>query len=75
MTFADRLRAALAGSGISQAELARRLSVSRSYVNHLLAGTHVPKTLGLYCRIAAALGCDPQALDPRLASTKETINV
>ena len=65
---ADRLRAALAAAGLSAAELARRLGVARPSVAQYLTGARVP-TLDWLHRAAGAIGCDPQALDPRLAST------
>lgn len=38
MSLANRVKAALTGSGMSQSELARRLKVEPSAINHILSG-------------------------------------
>lgn len=40
--FPAKLRALIAGAGLSVSEVARRLGVKRATVYHLLAGKHVP---------------------------------
>ncbi len=59
--FARNVRRVLDATGVSQAELARRLSASPSNVSRALTGTHTPdgNTISEY---AAALGCEPHEL-------------
>lgn len=68
-TFADHLKAARERLGLTQAQLAERLGVTRSYVGQMESGALVP-TLDKIHEQALRLGVDPHALDPRLASTR-----
>jgi transcriptional regulator with XRE-family HTH domain len=56
---ASLLAKVLSGSGLSQAELARRAGISRSVLNAYLHGTREPGTEALL-RIAAAGGMEVQ---------------
>jgi transcriptional regulator with XRE-family HTH domain len=64
---ADRRRAARVSAGLTVAELARRLGVTPQRVCNLESGK-CNATLTMVARIAEAIGCDPHALDPMLAS-------
>lgn len=60
-TFADNLRQMLSDRGLTQAELAKRMCVERSYISHLLTGYRTPQ-LDTLERIARALNCDASEL-------------
>ena len=68
--FASRLRTARLAAALSQSELAARLGVSPARVGHMEQGTYGEPTLETKLRLAAALGCDPSALDARLAPAR-----
>ena len=61
-TFAERLKEKLEERQMTQSELARRLEVSTSYVNHLCTGRSVPTTDATYATIASALDCSVEWL-------------
>lgn len=66
-TFAERFAAAIDHLGLSRDEIAERLGCSVGYVSQLATGKRVPTLHKIYA-IAIALDCDPNNLDPRLAS-------
>ena len=56
MTYGEALRYLMRESGIEQAELARRIDKSRSYVSQLMSGKVKEPTLSVAFAIADALG-------------------
>ncbi|MBE0416534.1 MAG: helix-turn-helix transcriptional regulator [Coriobacteriia bacterium] len=56
-TFTNAVSRRMADEGVSQAELARRLGVSRARVSQLLQHTSSP-TLRTMVEVASALGCE-----------------
>lgn len=56
MTYGEALRYLMRESGIEQAELARRIDKSRSYVSQLMSGKVKEPTLSVAYAIADALG-------------------
>lgn len=65
-SFSSRLQAQILARGISQSELARRLSVSPQAVSRWITRPGVEPRAPTVHLVAAALGCDPSVLDPRL---------
>ena len=61
MAFKDNLTAILAGAGVTQTELARRLGIQPAAVNQWCSGKTEPKA-GLLLEIADALDVLPAAL-------------
>lgn len=55
MTYGEALRYLMRESGIEQAELARRIDKSRSYVSQLMSGKVKEPTLSVAYAIADAL--------------------
>jgi transcriptional regulator with XRE-family HTH domain len=55
--LAEQIYIAMEDSGVSEAELSRRLGVSRSYVNKVLKGT-ANLTIESVVKIARALDCE-----------------
>ncbi len=53
-SLGNRLRAARGGAGLTQAELAERISVSRKTINTVENGVFIPSTL-LALKLAATL--------------------
>ena len=81
--FCDRLKEALAGSGITAAMLSHKTGISEASISHYLAGHYEPKRKKLDI-IAAALGVSPEWLvgnepinrensNPFLDSTEKTL--
>lgn len=70
MSPAAKLRAARIAAELSQAEVAERAGVTRSWVSQLEQGWR-DISLNNAERMARAIGCDPHAIDPRLASTRQ----
>ena len=66
--LADQLRAAIAESGLTRAEIARRSGLSYSVVHGAAAGTR-DLTVGTATRLCEALGLDVR-LVPRKAKRK-----
>jgi transcriptional regulator with XRE-family HTH domain len=64
-----RLRAAREAAGLTRRELAERLGVGYGSISNVELGTDTP-TLDLIHRMAVAIGCDPHAIDPRLAPVR-----
>ncbi len=60
-TLGNRLKDARAGAGLTQAELADRVGVSRKTINTVENGVFVPSTL-LALKLAAALGTTVERL-------------
>jgi putative transcriptional regulator len=54
--LANRLREAREAAGLTQAELAERIGVSRKTVNTVEIGVFVPSTV-IALKLAGALGC------------------
>ena len=59
--LANRLRDSRSALGLTQAELAERVGVSRKTINTVENGVFVPSTL-LALRLARALGCTVEAI-------------
>ncbi|MDB5722071.1 MAG: transcriptional regulator [Alphaproteobacteria bacterium] len=59
--LANRLRDARSALGLTQAELAERVGVSRKTINTVENGVFVPSTL-LALKLARALGCAVEAI-------------
>ena len=60
MTYGEALRYLMRESGVEQAELARRIGKSRSYVSQLMSGKVKEPTLSVAYAIADALGVSVQ---------------
>lgn len=71
LRITEALYAAMEDQGLSEADLARRLGVSRQYVNRFLAG-RTNTSLRTLVRFAYALGLEvePPALVPRAVQTE-----
>lgn len=63
MTLADRVRAARAAKGWTQADLAKRLQWHPSWVSQIECGQREPNARNL-ALLAGALGCKVDALCP-----------
>jgi transcriptional regulator with XRE-family HTH domain len=72
MKIADRLRAQIANSGLSQAEVARRAGISAPRLANYLAGDRTPDPQ-LLDRIAAVLGTDADQLNGASESLTEVL--
>jgi len=59
LELSEQIFNAMQESGVTEAELARRLGVSRAYVNKILKGT-ANLTIESLVRIGVALGCEFQ---------------
>ena len=57
----NRLREAREAAGLTQAELAERIGVSRKTVNTVENGVFIPSTV-VALRLASALGCNVEEL-------------
>jgi transcriptional regulator with XRE-family HTH domain len=66
-TPGQRIKAARLAAGLTVGELAQRLAVTPERVRNLELGQRNP-SLKMLLRIALAIPCDPQGLDPTLAS-------
>jgi transcriptional regulator with XRE-family HTH domain len=66
-TWGDRLRARIEASGLTQTQIAASLDVSKARIGEL-CGRDSPPRISTVLRLALAIGCDPHALDDRLAS-------
>ena len=66
VTFAAAVRAAMDEQGLTQSELAERVSLTKSRIGAILRGRYAP-TIWTTVRFADALGVDPTVLDTRLA--------
>ena len=64
--FAAAVRAAMDEQGLTQSELAERVSLTKSRIGAILRGRYAP-TIETAVRFAEALGVDPTELDARLA--------
>ena len=60
MTYGEALRYLMRESDVEQAELARRIGKSRSYVSQLMSGKVKEPTLSVAYAIADALGVSVQ---------------